>query len=154
MLFEEENNQENEKERMNPEEVYVPEPSKTQLEVRHALYQLCWDDNRFEGPGLELRTGRCSHDIHFLGLNGEKIAYEIDGKDHNWNDDKKRDYFLRLKFGWTVFRVDIIDVDAFGFKKIAEMIHCHLLNELGIESGIVIPGIISNTLKINKRHLH
>lgn len=135
------------------DEFYVPQPSFTQKEVYFSLYEICWNDNRFEGPGLELRTGRCSHDIIFLGANGEKIAYEIDCQDyHNPESDKKRDYYLQLKFGWKVFRVDCRDIDQLGFVKMGELIFAHLLNELGLESRIILPGAIVTTQKDDNLH--
>ena len=33
--------------------IFVPRPSFTQQGVYDALYRLCWDENRFIGPGFE-----------------------------------------------------------------------------------------------------
>ncbi|WP_449537903.1 hypothetical protein [Ferdinandcohnia sp. Marseille-Q9671] len=137
--------------------LFVPTPSKVQQEVYHELYKRCWNDNRFEGPGFELRTGRCSQDIIFLGAKGEKICYEIDCEDyHNKEADKKRDYFLKLEFGWKIYRVNVKHIDSFGEEQIAEMIFQHLMKQLGFESGIILPGIINSyqAEKGNNKHLH
>ncbi|QWG31468.1 DUF559 domain-containing protein (plasmid) [Bacillus mycoides] len=125
-------------------DIFVPNPSPIQQEVYEALYRRCYDDNRFDGPGNELRIGRCSLDIFFWGKKGEKICYEIDGNwFHNKEDDKRRDYYLK-KNGWKVFRVKVSSIDAFGVEEIAEMIFQHLLKQLGYSSGIILPNIITS----------
>lgn len=131
---------------------FVPRSSFTQKAVYDALFCLCWDDNRFEGPGLELRSGRCGQDIIFLGKNDEKICYEVDCDNyHDKKKDEKRDYFLKLSFGWKVYRVDCTWIDILGFDLTAELLREHLLVLLGLESG---PITFDITTSFHEENLH
>jgi hypothetical protein len=112
-------------------EIFVPQPSLTQMEVYRELYKLCHGDNRFDGPILEYRVSRCSLDISFIKNNVQKIAYEIDGKDHDKDYDQRRDGFLLNRKGWRVFRVSVKTVDELGADKVADTIYNHLLYQFG-----------------------
>lgn len=126
------------------EEVWIPKTSDTQEGVYRHLKQLCFGEERFDGPLPEVSVSRCSLDIGFISLNGKvKIAYEIDGPDHVEEYDRRRDYYLKVQRGWTVYRIRVDAVDAYGFDTIARMICCHLLYQLGfIKEKHWLPGVI------------
>ncbi|EMY4796462.1 TPA: hypothetical protein ACGPFX_002040 [Bacillus pacificus] len=132
--------------------IFVPRPSFTQQGVYDALYRLCWDENRFEGPGFEIRCGRCSLDITFHGKNGEKICYEVDCDDyHDKEKDKKRDFYLKKSLGWKVYRVDCTWIDICGFDLTAKLLLEHLLVQLGLYSG---PITFDITTSFHEENLH
>ncbi|BCD24374.1 hypothetical protein BC30090_3271 [Bacillus cereus] len=132
--------------------IFVPRPSFTQQGVYDALYRLCWDENRFIGPGFEIRCGRCSLDIVFYAKNGEKICYEIDCDDyHDKVKDKNRDFYLKKALGWKIYRVDCAWIDALGFDTTADLLHEHLLVLLGIWSG---PVTFDITTSFHEEDLH
>lgn len=127
-------------------DVWVPKPSFTQLELYTQLYKLGFGENRFDGPFPEVSVSRSSLDIGFISLHGQnKIAYEIDGPDHVEEYDKRRDSFLLMQRGWKVFRVDCHDIDSIGFEAIARMIYCHALYQFGlIKTKHWFPGVITS----------
>ncbi|WP_144645338.1 hypothetical protein [Priestia megaterium] len=137
--------------------IFVPDPSKTQMKVYQALYRKTWpNQNRFMGPSLEMRVGKYSLDIVFLGLNGEKINYEIDCRDyHDKQKDKKRDNYLYNAYGWKVYRIDCKMIDAFQADFVADMIVLHLLHELGYEENFFeLLGIITTLIQYPPETYH
>ncbi|MBY0078521.1 DUF559 domain-containing protein [Priestia aryabhattai] len=143
---------------------YAPKVSETHKSVYEELFILVRGlvgEERFDGPWMEHRVSRSSLDIGFIkgflnpikGLT--KIAYEIDGPDHDEEYDKRRDWYLLNKQGWYIFRIKVETIDELGAKKVAQEIYDHLLYHLGfVKQKRWLPKVISTYQDGGKRRIH